>query len=114
MAGALLSQVLSKIFAVYHSVKLIQKLERFISVYCVFIDRTLDGYTSSYLEKLELSTEDGEGLRNSFEVLKTMFRKNVLAIILTSYPRAYVKYARFRNWQELEKYVESGQSRKKQ
>lgn len=110
LSGALLFQLLSKVLAIYHGVKLFYKLEKFVSIYSLFIDRTIDNYTQKHLEALILTEEEREKLERSFLVLKTLFRKNVLAIITTSYPKAYRKYAKYKTWEELEKYVEARSS----
>ena len=78
-----------------------------MSVYSLFIDRTIENHSKTYLRSLDLSNEEREKLEKSFSILKTLFRKNVLAIVSTSYPRAYKRYAKFKTWEELEKYVET-------
>ena len=112
LSGAILFQLLSKVLAIYHGVKLFYKLEKFVSIYSLFIDRTIDRYTQKHLDAMILSEEEREKLESSFLVLKTLFRKNVLAIIITSYPRAYRRYVKYKTWEELEKYVETSSSRR--
>lgn len=112
ISGAILFQLLSRLMSVYHGVKLFYRLEKFVSVYALFIDKTTENHTDKYLEALDLPEEEKESLKKSFLTLKTLYRKNVLAIITTSYPKAYKRYARYKTWQELEKYVRSGSFRK--
>ena len=70
----------------------------------------MENYTNSQLRILSESGLSAEELKKSltaFNTLKTLFRKNVLVIMLTAYPKRYLGQAKYKTWQELETYVEA-------
>ena len=114
LAGAIISQLISRLVGLLHGASLFIKIENFTSLYVVFLERTMENYTNSQLRILSesgLSAEELEKSLTAFNTLKTLFRKNVLVIMLTAYPKRYLGQAKYKTWQELETYVEAKTSK---